>query len=173
MVTINPGRMTHEHHGEELTVFLIGMRINKPWRVRQWWPVFQAMPLMLKELSGDPESGLLGYRMTIGAGGPVIIQYWSSTEALYAYAAEPGAAHRPAWAMFNRLARKAPQVVGIWHETFVVERAESVYVDMPTAGLAKATSVVPVTTRSERAIDRLTGDTSTGRAPDTTEAPPD
>src|SRR3712207_7972527 len=45
--------------------------------------------------------------------------------------------------------------VGIWHETFVVDRAESVYVDMPVAGLAGATSSVPVGSHHDRARDRL------------------
>lgn len=169
MATINSQRMTHAYNGEELAVFLIGMRINKPWRVRQWWPVFCAMPPILKELSLDPDSGLLGYRMTLGAGGPTIIQYWNSTQKLYAYASDPHAKHRPAWAKFNRLTRKAPATVGIWHETFVIARAESIYVGVPPTGLAKATSIVPVTARSDRAIDRLTGGTS--RA-DTAQEPP-
>ncbi|MFE7628889.1 DUF4188 domain-containing protein [Kocuria sp. NPDC057446] len=157
MAKVNLNRVTHAYTGDELVVFLIGMRINRPWRVRQWWPSFSAMPPMLKELTTDPDSGLLGYRMTFGAGGPTVIQYWSSTQKLYAYASDPHAEHRPAWAKFNRLARKAPGTVGIWHETFVVARAESIYVGMPTAGLAKATSTVPVTARSDRAADRLTG----------------
>ena len=34
-----------------LVVFLIGMRVNKPWKVHRWWPVAQAMPRMLAELN--------------------------------------------------------------------------------------------------------------------------
>ena len=33
-----------------LVVFLIGMRINKWWKIHQWLPVFLAMPKMIKEL---------------------------------------------------------------------------------------------------------------------------
>ena len=167
MSKVNPHRVTHAYEGEELVVFLIGMRINTPWRVRQWWPVFSAMPPMLRELSADPDSGLLGYRMTVGAGGPTIIQYWNSAQKLYAYASDPHAEHRPAWRTFNRLARKAPATVGIWHETFVIARAESIYVGMPPTGLAKATSTVPVTARSDRAADRLSApDRRTDTAPE-------
>ena len=43
-------RMTAEVDGE-FVVFLIGMRINKPWKVHKWLPVFLAMPKMLKESS--------------------------------------------------------------------------------------------------------------------------
>lgn len=29
---------------EDFVVFLIGMRVNKPWKLAQWWPVFIALP---------------------------------------------------------------------------------------------------------------------------------
>ena len=41
-------------------VFLIGMRINRPWKVHKWWPVAMAMPRMIRELEARPELGLLG-----------------------------------------------------------------------------------------------------------------
>jgi len=154
MPSVIPARMTHDYDGD-LVVFLIGMRINKPWRPDLWLPVTFAMPGMLAELLKDKESGLLGYRMTFGGGGPLLVQYWSSHEKLYRYASDRTAAHRPAWAAFNRRARKAPGAVGIWHETYVVERAESIYVGMPAAGLAAATSAVPVARRGETAAERL------------------
>jgi hypothetical protein len=153
---IAPGRRTHDHDGE-LVVFLIGMTINRPWRPDLWIPVFRAMPPMLIELSTDADSGLMGYRLTVGRSGPVLVQYWSSAEKLYRYASEREAAHRPAWAEFNRRARRAPGAVGIWHETFLVDRAESVYVDSPVQGLARATSSVPVGRGRDRAQDRLAG----------------
>lgn len=154
MTAVIPGRMTHDYDGE-LVVFLIGMRINKPWRPDLWLPVFGAMPAMLAELSKDTDSGLLGYRLTFGAGGPLLVQYWNSHEKLYHYASDRTAAHRPAWAAFNRRARQAPGAVGIWHETYLVERAESVYAGMPVSGLAAATSSVPVARRGETAAERL------------------
>jgi hypothetical protein len=150
------GRWTHELDGvEDLTVFLIGMRVNKIWRPDGWLPVAMAMRPMLEELSRDPESGLLGFRTLIGGRGPTMVQYWRSAEALYRYASDPSGEHHPAWAAFNRRARKVPGVVGIWHETFPVRAAESVYVDMPTTGLALAAGARPVTRRLDRARDRI------------------
>ena len=154
MAAVNPARMTHDYDGE-LVVFLIGMRINQPLRPDRWWPAFSAMPRMLAELSRDPDSGLLGYRLTFGRGGPLLVQYWNSHELLYAYANNPSAAHRPAWTRFNQLVRRAPGAVGIWHETYVVERAESIYSGMPVTGLAAATASVPVARRGETARQRL------------------
>lgn len=154
MPQLNMGRTTHRPEGE-LVVFLIGMRVNKPWRVDAWLPVFLSMPKMLAELSRDPESGLLGYRLTFGAGGPLLVQYWDSHDKLYAYASAQDAEHRPAWSAFNRRARKVPGSVGIWHETYLVDRAESMYVAMPPTGLALATESVPVQRRSDRGLQRF------------------
>ena len=154
MPAINKGRMTHDYDGE-LVVFLIGMSINKWWRVDQWLPVFRAMPGMLAELSRDRDSGLLGYRLVFDLRGPWLVQYWSSLDKLYDYAADPKAGHRPAWAAFNRNARKAAGAVGIWHETFPVSKAESVYVHSPAQGLLKATAGRPVTSRTNSARQRL------------------
>jgi hypothetical protein len=153
MARVESGRMTHRYNGE-LVVFLIGMRINKPWRIDQWLPVFLAMTPMLTELFSDRESGLMGFRFTLTGGGPLLVQYWSSQEKLYAYASAPSSTHRPAWSAFNRRARSAPGAVGIWHETYVVDRAESMYVGVPASGLALATEAVPVTKASDRARAR-------------------
>jgi hypothetical protein len=156
-------RMTHQHEGE-LVVFLIGMRINKPWRPDLWIPVFGAMPRMLVELARDPDSGLLGWRTVFSPRGPWVVQYWSSVEKLYAYASDLDTQHRPAWVAFNTRARKAPGAVGIWHETYVVERAETIYSGMPPFGLGKATSLVPVARRGDGARQRLAAEATSAMA---------
>ena len=43
--TIIPQRMTAEVDGD-FVVFLIGTRINKPLKIRSWWPVIRAMRSM-------------------------------------------------------------------------------------------------------------------------------
>lgn len=53
------GRHTARIEGD-FVVFLIGMRINRPWKLHRWLPVFAAVRLMISELSSDPESGFLG-----------------------------------------------------------------------------------------------------------------
>ncbi|GAB3597977.1 DUF4188 domain-containing protein [Microbacterium tumbae] len=162
MPKVITGRMTHHHDGE-LVVFHIGMQINRWWRPDLWLPAFLAMPRMLRELSVDTGSGLLGYELLFGGGGPYVVQYWSSTEKLYAYASAPDQEHRPAWTAFNKAARKAPGAVGVWHETFLVERAESIYVSTKRMGLAKATAHVEVGRRHDRASARMV-DGATARA---------
>jgi hypothetical protein len=32
---------------------LIGMRTDTPWKVHRWWPVFRAMPPMIRALSSE------------------------------------------------------------------------------------------------------------------------
>ena len=32
----------------DFVVFLIGLRINKPWMLHKWLPVFRAMPRMIQ-----------------------------------------------------------------------------------------------------------------------------
>jgi hypothetical protein len=158
-------RVTHGHQGE-LAVFLIGMRVNRWWRVDQWLPAAAAMPKMIKELYAakaaaergeGQDPGFLGHRLLIGGRGPTVVQYWRTVGDIYAYASSADQEHRPAWTAFNARARQAPGVVGIWHETFAVPAGghESIYVSMPPTGLAAATSVVPVARRGETARERI------------------
>src|SRR5450755_780756 len=49
MPAVIPERMSAKVDGD-FVVFLIGMRVNKIWKVHKWLPVFLAMPKMLKEL---------------------------------------------------------------------------------------------------------------------------
>ncbi|WP_329303439.1 DUF4188 domain-containing protein [Streptomyces sp. NBC_00659] len=150
-------RVTAAAEGD-VVVFLIGMRINR-WRaVRHWLPALAAMPRMLKELTQDSDSGLLGHRSL--SGGPrvfTVAQYWESREKLLAYASDQAGEHRPAWAAFNRRLRSSKGSVGVWHETYIVPAGsyESIYVDMPPTGLAAAWGVEPVERRGERAAQRL------------------
>jgi hypothetical protein len=144
MAKVVPGRMTHQHEGE-LVVFMIGMTINKPWRPDLWWPPFRTMPKMLRELSDAEDSGLLGHRLLLEGRNPTLVQYWDSLDKLYTYASERTAEHWPAWRRFNRLAHRATEAVGIWHETYLTRYAETVYVNTPELGLAKVTEAVPLT----------------------------
>ena len=64
------------------TLFLLGLHIHKWHRPDVWMPALAAMRPMLDELYADPDSGLLGHRMTLAAGGPLVVQYWRSADAL-------------------------------------------------------------------------------------------
>jgi hypothetical protein len=149
-------KMTHDRtNGDDVVVFLLGFRPNKLWRVDAWMPVFLGQRRMLKELSKDPDSGLLGFRTVVGVAGGTSIQYWTDTEKLYAFAADASKLHKPAWINFYRREKKAPEAVGIWHETFEVKSSETIYGDMPPVGLGAALGLVPLTKETMQARQRL------------------
>jgi len=153
MARIIPERMTADIDGE-FVVFLIGMRINKPWKIHKWLPVFLAMPKLLKEVKAHPESGFLGAMST----GLIIVQYWRSFDHLERYARSRDQGHWPVWVAFNKRTAASRGDVGIWHETYVVGpgKYEAVYSGMPPTGLAAASTLVPATGRNESARGRMT-----------------
>lgn len=151
-------RTTHAYDGE-LAVFLIGVRIHQPWRLDIVAPVIAAMPRMIRELEIEAarggDSGYLGQRTLVGAAGPTTIQWWRSAEDIYRYAGDRDRQHRPAWAAFNKAAMKSPDVVTIWHETYAVSAAESLYGGPRPFGLGAIAGVVPAGRRGEAARERL------------------
>jgi hypothetical protein len=151
---VHPGRYTADLPGD-FVVFLIGMRINRPWKVGQWLPVFVAMPRMLRWLDKHPEAGLLEWH-NAWIHGPAVIQYWRSFEDLDRFARADGEPHLPAWKAFNRAVRSTGDV-GIWHETYKVGagESESIYGNMPRVGLARAGRHVPVGTTGQSAARRI------------------
>lgn len=158
-------RTTHTHDGD-LVVFHIGMVVRKPHRPDLWWPVFTAMPKMLAELErnkaaaarGEAEDlGFLGATTLLGAKGPTLIQWWRSTEQLYAYASSTDNVHLPAWRAFNKAVRTSPGAVGIWHETYAVPAGgvETIYGGAEKVGLGGIVGTVPVERRGRSARERL------------------
>ena len=153
--TINQ-RMAVQFEGD-FVVFLIGMRINRFWKLHKWLPVATAMPKMLKELSKKPESGFLGFQI-LGGIPPVIVQYWRSFEHLEAYAKDRSGLHYPAWKAFN-MKVKSNGDVGIWHETYKVQAGEyeCIYNNMPRYGLGKVGELIPAVGKREFAANRISG----------------
>jgi hypothetical protein len=154
MARIHPQRMTADIDGD-FVVFLIGMRVNRPWKVHKWLPVALAMPRMLRELMRHPEAGLLA----VQGGFPTLVQYWRSFEHLERWARSHDHAHWPAWLDFNRRVRTSSGDVGIWHETYLVRAGEyeAVYGAMPRIGLAAAGRHLPLGEARESARSRIGG----------------
>jgi hypothetical protein len=146
-------RMTVEIEGE-FVVYLIGMRVNNWWKIHKWFPVFLAMPRMLKELASDPDSGMLGFRLLNLF---TVLQYWRSLDHLIAYARQKERAHLPAWRAFNKAIGMGDSDVGIWHETYRIQPGnyEVIYRNMPAFGLGAAFGLVPVSKNRESAYERL------------------
>jgi hypothetical protein len=154
MAQIIKERMTAETDGE-FVVFLIGMRINKLWKIHKWLPVSLAMPKMINELDKNPDIGLISHEQWFGRT-TIMVQYWKSFEHLEAYAKNKTGNHLPAWAEFNKKIGSNGDV-GIWHETYLSKpgKFESVYNNMPTFGLAKAMNSVPAINAYKTANGRI------------------
>ena len=152
MAKVIPARMSAAIEGD-FVVFVIGMRINKLWKLHKWVPTFLAMPKMLKELEKNPESGFMGSI----SGGMMLVQYWRSFEHLEAYARSHDQAHWPAWVAFNKRMGASRGDVGIWHETYKVRAGEyeAIYSGMPAQGLGKAGKLIPAAGRRESARGRI------------------
>src|SRR6202049_5099304 len=108
MAKVIDKRMTVEIDGT-FVVFLIGIRVNKPWKLHKWLPVFLAMPKMLKELETHLESGFLGHSGL----GRLIVQSCGSFEHLEAYARAKDKKHWPALVDFSRRVGGCRSDVGI------------------------------------------------------------
>lgn len=147
-------RMTAELDGE-FVVFLIGARVNRLWRIDQWWPVARAMKRMMRELEEQPARGLLGFE-SWGGRLSIMVQYWRSAEHLFEYASAKDGEHLQGWKDFVRLSAKT-DTVGVWHETYTVQPGtyESVYHHMPPFGLGKVGTLVEATGHRKRARGRL------------------
>ncbi len=138
-----------------LVVFLIGSRVNHWWQLPILWGVGMAMGRMLRELSADPDSGLLSYE-SYGGRTTLMVQYWRSIEDLHRYAHAKEREHVSAW---RRWAKRwgLGGAVGIWHETYDVAPGsyECVYHHMPKFGLGKVGPLVPATGELATARKRL------------------
>lgn len=142
-------RLTSNESDAPVVVFLIGMRVNRWWKVRQWLRTALAMPRMLRELGQHPELGMLGGEAWFGRT-TILVSYWKSVDHLFAYAKQRNAEHLPAWRAFNKHIGTNGDV-GIWHETYIVQAGaqESVYVNMPAFGLGKARGLRSISHRRD------------------------
>ena len=155
----NQGRVTAAQD-DDVVVFLIGMRVNRFWKVWQWMRTALAMPRMLRELSARPELGLLAAESWFGRT-TILVSYWKSSRHLIEYAKMRDAEHLPAWRAFNK-AIGTNGDVGVWHETYVVKKGafESVYVNMPEFGLGRVAGTLPAMGKRATAEGRLGGEAS-------------
>ena len=156
------GRYTAHIEGD-FVVFLIGARISS-WRklAKLAW-IGQANSAMYRVLEANPDYGYLGgegftrnfFRESIN------ITYWRSYEHLERFSRSQDDPHLETWRRFNREIASDGSF-GIWHETYLVKASnyESIYVNMPRSGLAKAAAHLPMTGRKQTSRGRLTGDES-------------
>lgn len=153
-MSLNAGRFTTIQE-EGVTIFIIGMRINKLMAPRHWLPVMLAFPNMIRELETHKHLGYMSSETFITGRTILSVQYWKSEDALIAYARKEK--HLKAWKKFNRKAREAGNKVGLYHETHIIrpDSTEAVYINMPDFALGKALGTRPVTREMHTAEMRL------------------
>ena len=154
MADIIRERMTADIE-DDLVIFLIGLRINKIWKIHKWLPVILTMPKMLKELYQNPELGFISQESWFGRT-TIMVQYWKSFEQLEEYAKNKTLSHLPAWIEFNKKIGSDGDV-GIWHETYRCQKGqyESIYNNMPVFGLAKVGDHVSAKGKLKEAKGRM------------------
>lgn len=145
---------------EPFVVFLIGMRVNRFWAIKRWWPVAQAMQPMMTTLMQHPEKGLLGAHMFF-RGWPLetcLVSYWRSFDDLTRFARSQDDPHWQPWQQFMKEMRTDNSSVGIWHETYRIDpdHYECIYGNMPSFGLAAATTHISVSEKAQTARQRMT-----------------
>ncbi len=165
MTSIEPGLRFADTEGG-LTVFVVGMRINRLLAVRQWWPAFRDASRMGPELyARREETGFLGARTLLGWRTIQFIQYWRSTEDLMRYARSADHAHFPAMKAFFARARQAGDAatgVGLYHETYEVPAGgfESMFLNMPPTGAGAALGLTERRPRAQQAMRHATSMTA-------------
>ncbi len=128
---------------QSFIVFIVGIRINRVWKIHKWIPVVRAFNRMLRELDSSRKKGCMGYE-NWGGRVRICIQYWENYSQLLEYARDKSAGHFPAWFDFNsRISRSGD--VGLWHEVYFAKPGtfKAVYKNMPPFGLGKATQLTP------------------------------
>ncbi|KQQ94857.1 transcriptional regulator [Arthrobacter sp. Leaf141] len=152
---IYPGRYTADPGQDSVTVFLIGMRANRWWKIGKVAHVAAAMPRMLRHLARNPDAGMLGVEQWFGRT-TMMVTYWRSPDHLRKFAADRDAPHLEPWRHFMKELSGSGDI-GIWHETYQAPASgiETIYSGMPLFGLAKATAQVPIGKGTHTAKQRM------------------
>lgn len=152
----NEGRMLADMEGEFL-VFVVELRIYQLLRFWKWYPIVTAMGQMLRELMQKPEYGLLNFEYWFAFRRQLFLMYWRSYEHMHDWVLDKDATHIAGWKMLNQLMKESPGVLGFWHESIVVQpdQYEAFYRNVPSVGLGRAATLVPLEGRATTSAARL------------------
>lgn len=156
-MNIKQGRHT-ANYPEEFVVVLIGFRINKLSKVKEWLPVLRGAKSMTKNALKLPGKPLLNSETVWSLDDPRVffmVQHWRSFEDLTTWANDKSLDHKPAMkAFFKRTGYNGN--VGIWHEVYKVSAGqfEAIYANMPRMSMAAAGEYVSLR-ESSNATERM------------------
>ena len=156
MGNLNKSRMMADLEGEFL-LFVIELQVHKLWQFRKWYPAVKGMNQMLTELMEKKEYGLLSFEYWFAFRRQLFLMYWRSYEHMHDWALNKDATHIPGWKMLNKLMKDRSEVMGFWHESYVVQpyQYESFYRNVPAVGLGRAGDLIPIKGRMSTAAVRL------------------
>jgi hypothetical protein len=139
----------------DFVVFLIGSRINRSYPLTpDFAQVGKYMDEIKKELDDNPDLGCLGTESYVGeceeGSTSLLVQYWSSVEALERNAQSASNKHHHPWLFLMKLGRETDKI-GFWHETFQVREGEyeAIYVNCPKLHLGNCEGVQVVAASSK------------------------
>ncbi|MDF0529667.1 DUF4188 domain-containing protein [Tsukamurella sp. 8F] len=154
-------------HTDDLVVFVLGMKVHRPWRVDQLGfatiAMFRMQAELERNLRDDASLGYLGGFNALAKQGPIVVQYWRSFEELERYARSDDHRHRPAWLKMYQLTHSARGVgYGLWHETYRVPAGEheAIYGNMAGEGLGRAVGTVALSRRGRTSRERMNAQAS-------------
>jgi hypothetical protein len=152
MATVTAERVSAEMDGE-FVVFLIGIRINRIWKIHKWLPVLRARKKMLAELLAHPESGCMSHNKS----GGIAVLYWRTFEQLEYLARGAAKELWPAWTKFNEKLEQSAGDLDVWHEVYVIKpgQYEAIYSGTRAMGLSKVGHLVPWSLPNAHPGDRL------------------
>jgi len=152
MLSTKADRMSAELDGE-FVVFLIGVRINRVWKIHKWLPIFKARKKMLHELMAHPETGCVSHYQS----GGIAILYWRTYEQLEYIARNPDKERWPAWASFHEKLDRSRGDVGVWREVYVIKpgQTEMVHGGTRALGLSKVGHRVPRSGANAQSVERV------------------
>lgn len=126
---------------EPFVVFIFGMRINNILLFWLWIPFLIRLIGMVSRLRKFRKSGMMNANLFFSGMGLGVMQYWESFDKLEDFAKDNNDIHMANHRKYKKSVGKAG-LVGIWHETYLVEhdKFETMYFNIPKWGLAKATN---------------------------------
>lgn len=137
---------------EPVTLFLVGLRVNRWWAVHKWLPLLFGLLRLKRLLKREPNPRMRGAHVWFRWREILVVQYWDSYDALEHFALDRDGPHVKIWRRFNvTVGAGANPAVGVWHECYRADPGdcECVYSNMPRMGLAKASGHVKAATLRE------------------------
>jgi len=141
---------------EEFLAFDIELQIQILLKFRKWYPAVQGMSKILTELLENKNYGLLNFEYWFAFRRQLFLMYWRSYEHMHDWVLNKTTSHIPGWKVLNQLMKDHPDIIGLWHESYVVHKYqyESFYHNVLTVGLGRAGKLVPIQGRVSTAAAR-------------------